>query len=90
MTYEEAIEKMARAMNDGHDDQWLDPCRSQARAAAEAIGLRQMMEARCLSDDKIASVLTGVRRQVEWNGWEEPYVTERFKSELKALNGSAQ
>jgi hypothetical protein len=59
-------------------------CGRIARAAAEAIGLKEMMEAR-LNDDEISRILDGVRRQVEWNGWEEPYVTNRFKSELKAI-----
>ena len=25
-------------------------------------------------------------RKSQWNGWEEPFVTNRFKSELNALN----
>lgn len=35
-----------------------------------------------LTDGQVASILRGIRKQVEWNGWEEPYVTERFKEEL--------
>jgi hypothetical protein len=50
-------------------------------AAAEAVGLKAR-----LNDDEISRILDGVRRQVEWNGWEEPFVTNRFKSELSALN----
>ena len=55
--------------------------RASARAAAKAIGLKAR-----LNDDEISRILAGVRRQVEWNGWEEPFVTNRFKSELYALN----
>jgi hypothetical protein len=98
MTYEEAVEKMAEgiylATHRTEPDlkpwseamgYWKGKYRSQARAAAEAIGLRETERPR-LSDSEIAQVLAGVRRQVEWNGWEEPFVTNRFKSELNALN----
>lgn len=30
----------------------------------------------------LTTILAGLRRQVEWNGWEEPYVTERLTQEL--------
>lgn len=36
-----------------------------------------------LTDDQIDAIISGIRAQVEWNGWEEPYVRERFKKELK-------
>ena len=101
MTYEERLEAMAEAMwqaenvrmmgkprlvewAEAGDQQHLH-WRSSALSAAEAIGLRETDRPR-LSDSEIAQVLAGVRRQVEWNGWEEPFVTNRFKSELNALN----
>lgn len=31
----------------------------------------------------LPAVLAGVRRQVEWNGWEEPYVTQRALEEAR-------
>lgn len=100
MTYEEKIEAMAKAMwqaenvrNMGRPRlvEWVEAgehphmhWRASALAAAEAIGLRETERPR-LSDSEIAQVLAGVHRQVEWNGWGEPFVTNRFKSELKAI-----
>lgn len=59
MTYEETIENMAKAMYaehinqragmtalwECHSDRYRESVRKEARAAAEAIGLREMMEA---------------------------------------------
>ena len=45
MTYGEAIEKMARAMASKDDSPSVYSYKHYARAAAEAIGLREMMEA---------------------------------------------
>jgi hypothetical protein len=97
VTYEEKLEAMAEAMwqaenvrNMGKPRlvEWVEAgdhqhlhWRASAYAAAQAIGLRAR-----LNDDEISRILDGVRRQVEWNGWEKPYVTNRFKSELSALN----
>jgi hypothetical protein len=97
MTYEERLEAMAEAMWQAENVrmmgkprlvEWAEAgeqqhihWRSSAYAAAEAIGLKAR-----LNDDEISRILAGVRRQVERNGWEEPFVTNRFKSELNALN----
>lgn len=31
----------------------------------------------------LPAILTGVQRQVDWNGWEEPYLTQRFMMEVE-------
>ncbi len=96
MTYEEKLEAMAEAMWQAENvrmmgrprlvewaeagDQQHVHWRASAYAAAEAVGLRSL-----LNDDEISRILDGVRRQVGWSGWVEPYVTNRFKSELKAI-----
>jgi hypothetical protein len=100
MTYEEKLEAMAKAMWQAENVrmmgrprlvEWAEAgehphmhWRASALAAAEAIGLRETERPR-LSDSEIAQVLAGVRQQVEWNGWEEPFVKNRFKSELKTI-----
>jgi hypothetical protein len=105
VTYEEKIEAMAEAMWQAENVrmmgrprlvEWAEAgeqqhihWRASARAAAESIGLRETERPR-LSDSEIAQVLVGVREQVEWNGWEEPFVTNRFKSELKTIFASKQ
>lgn len=37
-----------------------------------------------LTDAQIDAIIAGVHRQVDHNGWEEPYVRNRFRQELAA------
>jgi len=39
-----------------------------------------------LTDDEIDRIIKALRKQVEWNGWEEPYVRDCFRKELDALS----
>jgi hypothetical protein len=42
-----------------------------------------------LDDELIDAIIAGIRKQVEWNGWEEPFVRDRFKSELLASQNAS-
>lgn len=38
-----------------------------------------------LSDSQIDAILAAVRAQVEWNGWEEPHVRNRFRQAFREI-----
>jgi hypothetical protein len=37
-----------------------------------------------LTDQQIDAIIAGIKKQVDWNGWEYVRGSQRFKKELKA------
>ena len=51
-----------------------------------AFDAREVSQRQPIAENEIAAILAGVKKQVDWNGWEEPYVTDRFKAELTKIS----